>query len=52
MKKAHEKALEEVKRKISDAIEPKKMSVAEARVWLEELKADLDIQIECLPKDD
>lgn len=52
MKKAHEKALEEVKRKISDAIEPKKMSVAEAREFLAELKGDVDMQIECLPKEE
>lgn len=48
MKKAHEKALEEVKRQISAAIDPRKMSVAEAREFLEELKGDLTMQIECL----
>lgn len=52
MKKANEKALEDVKRKIADAIEPRKMSVAEAREFLEELKGDLVMQIECLPKED
>ena len=52
MKKKSEQALEKVKMLINESIDPRKMSVAEAREFLEELKGDLGMQIECLPQDE
>ena len=51
MKKQHEDKLEEVKRVISEAIDPRRMSVSEAREFLEELVEDLGMQIDLLEED-
>lgn len=52
MKKENEKRLEELKEEIAEAIVPRKMSVAEAREFLEELVGDLKMQIESLPEEE